>query len=199
MNHHKFKLARNLYSGWINTQTLCLDCFTALSKFLTACVKSLTACVKSLTACIKSLTAWANRLLPPLHSSLRDESGSAVVEFVALAIPLFIPIFIYLNSFASLSGNEAVIRTLAREGVRAYVASDNDYAGRVVSQQAVQLIAKHLGLSEKELQTLSATYECSRLPCLSANSRIRLTISYVDSQTQRRVQASAQENISPWK
>ncbi len=199
MNHHKFKLARNLYSGWINTQTLCLDCFTALSKFLTACVKSLTACVKSLTACIKSLTAWANRLLPLLHSSLRDESGSAVVEFVALAIPLFIPIFIYLNSFASLSGNEAVIRTLAREGVRAYVASDNDYAGRVVSQQAVQLIAKHLGLSEKELQTLSATYECSRLPCLSANSRIRLTISYVDSQTQRRVQASAQENISPWK
>ncbi len=199
MNHHKFKLARNLYSGWINTQTLCLDCFTALSKFLTACVKSLTACVKSLTACIKSLTAWANRLLPPLHSSLRDESGSAVVEFVALAIPLFIPIFIYLNSFASLSGNEAVIRTLAREGVRAYVASDNDYAGRVVSQQAVQLIAKHLGLSEKELQTLSATYECSRLPCLSANSRIRMTISYVDSQTQRRVQASAQENISPWK
>ncbi|CAB4781088.1 unannotated protein [freshwater metagenome] len=192
MNHHKFKLARNLYSGWINTQTLCLDCFTALSKFLTACVKFLTACVKS-------LTAWANRLLPLLHSSLRDESGSAVVEFVALAIPLFIPIFIYLNSFASLSGNEAVIRTLAREGVRAYVASDNDYAGRVVSQQAVQLIAKHLGLSEKELQTLSATYECSRLPCLSANSRIRLTISYVDSQTQRRVQASAQENISPWK
>ena len=185
MNHHKFKLARNLYSGWINTQTLCLDCFNALSKFLTACVKS--------------LTAWANRLLPPLHSSLRDESGSAVVEFVALAIPLFIPIFIYLNSFASLSGNEAVIRTLAREGVRAYVASDNDYAGRVVSQQAVQLIAKHLGLSDKELQTLSATYECSRLPCLSANSRIRLTISYVDSQTQRRVQASAQENISPWK
>ena len=192
MNHHKFKLARNLYSGWINTQTLCLDCFTALSKFLTACVKFLTACVKS-------LTAWANRLLPLLHSSLRDESGSAVVEFVALAIPLFIPIFIYLNSFASLSGNEAVIRTLAREGVRAYVASDNDYAGRVVSQQAVQLIAKHLGLSEEELQTLSATYECSRLPCLSANSRIRMTISYVDSQTQRKVQASAQENISPWK
>ena len=199
MNHHKFKLARNLYSGWINTQALCLDCFTALSKSLTALSKSLTACVKSLTACVKSLTACVNRLLPPLHSSLRDESGSAVVEFVALAIPLFIPIFIYLNSFASLSGNEAVIRTLAREGVRAYVASDNDYAGRVVSQQAVQLIAKHLGLSEKELQTLSATYECSRLPCLSANSRIRLTISYVDSQTQRRVQASAQENISPWK
>ena len=48
-----------------------------------------------------------------------DEGGSAIVEFVALAIPLFIPVFIYLNSFASVSGNEAVIRVLAREGVRA--------------------------------------------------------------------------------
>jgi hypothetical protein len=46
---------------------------------------------------------------------LAGESGSAIVEFVVLAIPLFIPIFIYLNSFASVSGNEAIVRTLARE------------------------------------------------------------------------------------
>ena len=130
---------------------------------------------------------------------LRDESGSAVVEFVALAIPLFIPIFIYLNSFASVSGNEAVIRVLAREGVRAYVASDNDYAGRAVSEQAISLIAKNLGLSSNEIDSLSVSYQCSRLPCLSANSRIRLTISYVDAQSHRVIEASAQENVSPWK
>ncbi|CAB4339496.1 MAG: hypothetical protein F2690_03485 [Actinobacteria bacterium] len=130
---------------------------------------------------------------------LRDESGSAVVEFVALAIPLFIPIFIYLNSFASVSGNEAVIRILAREGVRAYVASDNDYAGRAVSEQAISLIAKNLGLSSNEIDSLTVSYQCSRLPCLSANSRIRLTISYIDAQSRRVIEASAQENVSPWK
>ncbi|MEI7660514.1 MAG: hypothetical protein WCI82_07055, partial [Actinomycetes bacterium] len=86
-------------------------------------------------------------------AKLKDESGSAIVEFVALAIPLFIPVFIYLNGFASVSGNEAVVRTLAREGVRAYVASDNDYAGRATSQQAVQLIAKHLGLTNREMDS----------------------------------------------
>lgn len=134
-----------------------------------------------------------------IRKKLRDESGSAIVEFVALAIPLFIPIFIYLNSFASVSGNEAVVRVLAREGVRAYASSDNDYAGRVVSEQAVQLIAKHLGLTSAEINSLSVSYECSRLPCLSANSRIRLTISYTDSQSHRNIKASAQENISPWK
>ena len=130
---------------------------------------------------------------------LRDESGSAIVEFVVLAIPLFKPIFIYLNCFASVSGNESVVRVLAREGVRAYVASDNDYAGRAVSGQVISLIAKNLGLSGDEINSLAVNYECSRLPCLSANSRIRLTISYIDAQSHRKIEASAQENISPWK
>jgi hypothetical protein len=134
-----------------------------------------------------------------LIKKLRDESGSAIVEFVVLAIPLFIPIFIYLNSFASVSGNESVVRVLAREGVRAYVASDNDYVGRAVSGQVISLIAKNLGLSDDEINSLVVNYECSRLPCLSANSRIRLTISYVDAQSHRKIEASAQENISPWK
>ena len=105
---------------------------------------------------------------------MRDESGSAIVEFVALAIPLFIPIFIYLNSFASVSANEAIVRVMAREGVRAYAASDSDHSGRVVSEQAIVLIAQNLGLTSKEINTIDVNYECSRLPCLSANSRIRL-------------------------
>ena len=134
-----------------------------------------------------------------MKSKLRDESGSAIVEFVALAIPLFIPVFIYLNSFASVSGNEAVIRVMVREGVRAYAASDSDYSGRVVSGQVIQLIAQHLGLTPSEIKSINVNYECSRLPCLSANSRIRLTISFVDSRSHRTIKASAQENISPWK
>ena len=132
-------------------------------------------------------------------SKLRDESGSAIVEFIALAIPLFIPIFIYLNSFASVSANEAIVRVMAREGVRAYAASDSDHSGRVVSEQAILLIAQNLGLTSKEINTIDVNYACSRLPCLSANSRIRLTISSLDSKSHRTIEASAQENISPWK
>jgi hypothetical protein len=88
---------------------------------------------------------------------------------------------------------------MAREGVRAYAASDSDYSGRIVSEQAVDLIAQHLGLTPKEIETINVNFECSRLPCLSANSRIRLTISFIDSRSHRTIEASAQENISPWK
>ena len=52
-----------------------------------------------------------------------DEKGSAIVEFVVLAIPLFIPIVIYLASFASLSGNEA--RRMAEERLLKQIANDN--------------------------------------------------------------------------
>lgn len=137
-------------------------------------------------------------LLKKLQSGIRDEHGSAIVEFVALAIPLFIPIFMYLNNFASVSGNEEIVRVLAREGLRAYVASDNDHAGREVSAQALSVIAHHLGLTATEIQTLSVRFDCSNNPCLSANGRIRLTISYVDGQSHRTVEASAQEYVSPW-
>lgn len=133
-----------------------------------------------------------------LRRFVNDEKGSAIVEFVVLAIPLFIPIFIYLASFASLSGNEAIVRTLAREALRAYVASDSDHAGREVSAQALAVIADKLGLTDSEIRTLSARYECSESPCLSANGRIRLTISYIDSRSHRTIEASAQEHISPW-
>jgi len=129
---------------------------------------------------------------------VKEDRGSAIVEFVALAIPLFIPIFIYLNNFASVSGNEAIVRVLAREGLRAYVASDSDHAGREVSAQALTVIAQQLGLTAREIQTLTAKYECTNNPCLSSNGRIRLTISYIDEQSRRTIEASAQEHVSPW-
>ena len=137
-------------------------------------------------------------MVSTLRKRLAGESGSAIVEFVILAIPLFIPIFIYLNLFASVSGNEAIVRTLAREGLRAYVASDTDHAGREVSAQALSLIVTELGLTPGEIATLSARYDCSDNPCLSPNGRIRITVSYIDGQSHRTIEGSAQERVSPW-
>ena len=137
-------------------------------------------------------------MMRTLCKRLAGESGSAIVEFVALAIPLFIPIFIYLNNFASVSGNEAIVRTLAREGLRAYVVSDSDHAGREVSAQTLSIIASQLGLTSGEIATLSARYECSENPCLSSRGRIRLTVSFIDGQSHRTIEGSAQERVSPW-
>ena len=130
--------------------------------------------------------------------SLKSEAGSAAVEFVALAIPLFIPIFIYLNHFSAVSANEEIARSMAREVLRVYVISENDDAARNLSGKATQLLARQWHLTESEIASLRTHMDCSRFPCLTADGRIKLTISFTDEETGRLVSASAQEHLSPW-
>jgi Flp pilus assembly protein TadG len=127
-----------------------------------------------------------------------SDSGSAIVEFVALAIPLFIPIFIYLNYFSSVSVNEEIARSMAREVLRVYVISEDESAARNLSGDAMNLLAQQWKLSNSEIASLRTQMECTHLPCLSANGRIKLTISFNDEQTGRVISASAQEHLSPW-
>ena len=130
--------------------------------------------------------------------SLKSETGSATVEFVALAIPLFIPIFIYLNHFSSVSVNEEIARSMAREVLRVYVISENDDAARDLSGKATQLLARQWNLTDSEVASLRTRMDCTRFPCLTADGRIKLTISFTDDETGRVVSASAQEHLSPW-
>lgn len=147
---------------------------------------------------LSQLKIQASSLLRKITIRLRREDGGAIVEFVALAIPLFIPIFLYLNSFSSISANEMIARSMAREVLRVYVISENDGAARNLSSHATNLLARQWNLSPSEIATLRTNLDCSHLPCLSANGRIKLTISFIDDQTQREVKASAQEHLSPW-
>ncbi len=138
------------------------------------------------------------KVIPRLFYAFKSETGSATVEFVALAIPLFIPIFIYLNHFSSVSANEEIARSMAREILRVYVISENDDAARDLSGKATQLLARQWHLTDSEVASLRTRMDCSRFPCLTADGRIKLTISFTDEQTGRVISASAQEHLSPW-
>jgi hypothetical protein len=131
-------------------------------------------------------------------AKLKSDSGSAIVEFVVLAIPLFIPVFIYLSHFAGVSVNEEIARSMAREVLRVYVISEGDSAALELSGKTTQLLARQWQLTDSEMASLQTKMDCTHLPCLSANGRIKLTISFTDEQTGRVVSASAQEHLSPW-
>ncbi|CAB4534001.1 MAG: hypothetical protein F2521_03320 [Actinobacteria bacterium] len=133
-----------------------------------------------------------------IRDKLKSESGSAIVEFVALAIPLFIPVFIYLNHFSGLSVNQEIARSMAREILRVYVISDGDSAARELSGRATQLLARQWKLTDSEVSTLRTQMDCTMFPCLSANGRIKLTITFTDEETGRSISSSAQEHLSPW-
>ena len=126
------------------------------------------------------------------------EIGSATVEFVLLAVPLFLPIFIYLTQFAEVSNTEMSARTLVREVVRAYVASENLGVAQQRANLVLQYGADRLGFTRSEISSMALTFSCSSSSCLSPGERVRADLRVQLPLSHREVHVSAQEYVSPW-
>lgn len=124
-----------------------------------------------------------------------NEEGSAVIEFIALALPLFIPLFIYLNQYASTSDAQASLRTLGREMARGFVTSENDEVANRVTFEILSRGAEVLGLSDEITSgSLTYSYDCKTLPCISPNNEVVIKVESKKSQTT----ISTVEFVSPW-
>ena len=126
------------------------------------------------------------------------DSGSASVEFVILAIPLFLPIFIYLTQFADLSNSEIESRSLVRQIVRAYVSTQSLDDARSRAEIVMNYGAGRLGFSQSEISAMRLTFSCSANPCLTPGARVRGNLILSSPSSHRLVSVSAQEYVSPW-
>lgn len=137
----------------------------------------------------------SNRLCRLLRKIALDEEGSAVLEFVALALPLFIPLFIFLNQYAISSDSQSSLRTLGREMARGFVTSENDEVAQRVTFEIFSKGAALLGL-EEELASGSLTYfyQCKNQPCISPNNEIVITVKSARSNTS----IATVEYVSAW-
>jgi hypothetical protein len=124
-----------------------------------------------------------------------DEEGSAILEFVALALPLFIPLFIYLNLYAHSSDSQSSMRTLGREMARAFVTSENDAVAEKVAAEVFVKGSEVLGY-RNGVESGEITYriECEQTPCISPRNQIR--ISLLDKKVG--IEVTAVEYVSPW-
>jgi len=133
-----------------------------------------------------------------LFRKLKNENGSAIVEFVALALPLFVPVIIFLSQFAALSNDEFIVRTLARESVRAYILSANDLSATVNARNTIKTGARELGLKEERIKDLNFTVDCAGLLCITPDNKVEITITLRSQDGKRISTATARETVSPW-
>jgi Flp pilus assembly protein TadG len=133
-----------------------------------------------------------------IFHKFRDESGSAVVEFVALALPLFVPVIIFLSQFATLSNDEFIVRSLARESVRAYILSANDLSATLNARNTMKTGARELGLKEERIKDLDFTVDCAGLFCITPDNKVEITITLRSQDGKRVSTATARETVSPW-
>jgi len=124
---------------------------------------------------------------------LTDESGSASIEFVLLAIPLFLPILIFMANFSEITDSHTALRTLARESARAFVMSESDEIAFRVAEEVVEKGSTVLGYQGKVILNI----ECSQKPCISPDGRVTATVT-TRLKSSKSVSVSAIEYVSPW-
>jgi high-affinity K+ transport system ATPase subunit B len=127
-----------------------------------------------------------NRFIKPLRNLHLRTDGSASVEFVLLAIPLFLPILVFLNHFSTLSNSELIARTLVRESLRAYITSPN------------MASASAENLTEEQIRNLKLDFECSESPCIKPKGRIRATLTMELPKESKVITVQAEEYVSAW-
>ena len=99
--------------------------------------------------------------------SLKKDAGSATLEFVALAIPLLIPLLLFSAQLSITTSKSASLHNALRESAHLFVSSKNDFLAR----SNVDLFLT------KEFPAAEISIICDATPCLTHNSLVRFQIS----------------------
>ena len=133
-----------------------------------------------------------------LWSRVRGERGSASVEFVALALPLFIPIVLFLNHFAAASDARNIADDASRQAIRTYWASTNVLFAISNAQKTAEITARELGATERQISAMEFKFDCGQLVCWGPDTTMTLSIRIPDRDGKSLLIGSATETSSHW-
>lgn len=129
---------------------------------------------------------------------LRDERGSASVEMVTLAIPLFVALIMLASHVTAVSASKIEISHLARTALRSFVTASSTPLGHARVQQVLHysdgtsnqsgLLGPDTTISDPEQARFSYLIECRRIPCIQPSNRVRIILE--DRRVRTRVTAS---------
>jgi len=120
-----------------------------------------------------------NRLIARLRASLHQiggpgsdrQAGSAIVEFVFLAVLMMVPLFYLVMVLARLQAGAYGVSAAAREAGRAYVTAQVPAQAPSRARSAAGLALADQGFDhEGRIQI-----RCDGLPCMRPSGRIRIT------------------------
>lgn len=102
----------------------------------------------------------------------RNDQGTAILEFVVLAVVLMVPIAYAVVVVVQLQAATFGSVTAAREAARAYVTADSTAQGAARARTAAAMAMADQGLPAPSLKI-----QCLGGTCLSPGSRVRVEVS----------------------
>jgi Flp pilus assembly protein TadG len=104
-----------------------------------------------------------------------NDEGSAVVEFVVLAIPLLIPLIMYFGTIHENESLNSDLHNLARQGARAFISSPDESFEYARMQSVIKAFTSRVLAPQGISEIPTLTFECSATPCLTPDSRVKVT------------------------
>ncbi len=112
-----------------------------------------------------------------------SERGSAVIEFILLAVPLFIPLTIYFGVVHSSSTISSDLHNLARQSARAFITSSNESYEVARLQSVLNQFESRVFIPSGINEIPVVQVECSATPCLTPDARVKVTASLIHRQS----------------
>lgn len=106
----------------------------------------------------------------------RAESGSAVVEFVFLAVLLVVPLLYLVMTVARVQAGSYAASTAAREAGRAFVTARNEGSAAERAEAAARIAFADQGFRAPEVRLSTS---CDGAPCLRPEGRVEMTATVV--------------------
>ncbi|MDQ1483284.1 MAG: hypothetical protein QOF35_1360 [Actinomycetota bacterium] len=100
------------------------------------------------------------------------ETGSAIVEFVFLAVLMLVPLFYLVMVLARLQAGAYAVSAATREAGRAYVTAQVPTQASARARSAAGLAFANQGFEPGETKMVIG---CDSAPCVASASRIRIT------------------------
>jgi hypothetical protein len=132
-------------------------------------------------------------------NSFMEEDGSAIIEFIILALPLFVPLAIFLTSVSQVSEIQLDARNFARQIARVYVTSP----GQNLVSERIALLTQIYSDKTFSKDNISPNPEigilCSQAPCLKPGGTIKVTVHLISIDSKFQASASATESVDAWR
>jgi Flp pilus assembly protein TadG len=140
-----------------------------------------------------------DRIAKSIEKFAKDDKGSAIIEFIVYALPLFVPLVIYLTSVNQVSEIQYEARNFARQTARAYVTSPTQDLTNARMFSVLEVFVKNSFTTNRIDSHPKIEISCSLNPCLTPNGKIKVNVVLTSISSGKSASATAIQTVDAWR
>jgi len=140
-----------------------------------------------------------DRLAKSIEKFAKDDEGSAIIEFIVYALPLFVPLVIYLTSVNQVSEIQYEARNFARQTARAYVTSPTQDLTNARMFSVLEVFVKNSFTTNRIDSHPEIEISCTLNPCLTPNGKIKVKVVLISISSGKSASATAIQTVDAWR